>query len=313
MHFEISERFTSISDETRIRNFLWNSFSKISSNITDTSPSFTVMQVNPTFGSINRKDETIISVSKREGDILLVASVNYKPSVAFWIIFIISLFSTIGWLIPLVFYFYQKKTVREAIQEVFSRTKNEFHGSNSPVTTTENFTTQLEKLVALKEKGGLTQEEFQAQKEKLIQDHQENPREEKIQQQNPEASVRQAPAKGNGFRKFLGIVGGAVAILLLFSLCTGEDPVNQMLDEMETTVIAMEKLIKQLEQGKISAIEFELRGEELALDIMEIVEKIEYIDDSDLSPKQQEQFIELVLRLEAAGNNTAVRMLQYYY
>lgn len=86
-----------------------------------------------------------------------------------------------------------------------------------------------------------------------------------------------------------------------------------MLDEMETTVIAMEKLIKQLEQGKISAIEFELRGEELALDIMEIVEKIEYIDESDLSPKQQEQFIELVLRLEAAGNNTAVRMLQYYY
>lgn len=147
MHFEISERFTSISDETRIRNFLWNSFSKISSNITDTPPSFTVIQVNPTFGSINRKDETIISVSKREGDILLVASVNYKPSVAFWIIFIISLFSTIGWLIPLVFYFYQKKTVREAIQEVFSRTKNEFHGSNSPVTTTENFTTQLEKLV----------------------------------------------------------------------------------------------------------------------------------------------------------------------
>lgn len=211
------------------------------------------------------------------------------------------------------FLFLSEKDSQRSHSRSFFPHKNEFHGSNSPVTTTENFTTQLEKLVALKEKGGLTQEEFQAQKEKLIQDHQENPREEKIQQQNPEASVRQAPAKGNGFRKFLGIVGGAVAILLLFSLCTGEDPVNQMLDEMEITVIAMEKLIKQLEQGKISAIEFELRGEELALDIMEIVEKIEYIDDSDLSPKQQEQFIELVLRLEAAGNNTAVRMLQYYY
>ena len=75
----------------------------------------------------------------------------------------------------------------------------------------------------------------------------------------------------------------------------------------------MEKLVKQLEQGKISAIEFDLRGEELALEIMKIVEKIEYIDDSDLSSKQQEQLIELGLRLEAAGNNTAVRMLQYYY
>lgn len=182
MTFEISERFTSASTEQEVLGFLKNAFQKVSEGIIDNDSTFTAKQLNATFGSINRADETTISVSRRDSDLLVVASVNYKPSIAFWIIFIICLFSTVGWLIPLVFYFYQKKTVREAVEEVFARTRNEFSGSRQanptppPIQDTtsqqqpggQGVAEQLERLGALVEKGLLSKEEFDAQKKKLL-------------------------------------------------------------------------------------------------------------------------------------------------
>lgn len=181
MTFEMSERFVSTSSEQEVLAFLRDAFQKVSEGIIDNGNTFTAKQLNATFGSINRADETTISVSRRETDLLVVASVKYIPSVAFWIIFIISLFSTVGWLIPLVFYFYQKKTVREAVEEVFARTRNEFSGSRkegqAPQTIQhtpaqqqvgQEVTDQLERLAALMEKGILSQEEFEAQKKKLL-------------------------------------------------------------------------------------------------------------------------------------------------
>lgn len=181
MTFEISERFASTATEQQVLAFLKESFQKVSEGIVDNGNSITAKQINATFGSINRSDETTVSVSRREVDLLMVASVNYKPSMAFWIIFIICLFSTVGWLIPLVFYFYQKKTVREAVEEVFARTRNEFSKSTTSSTTAaqtqqplpqpamqEDTMAQLERLGALMEKGLLSKEEFDAQKKKLL-------------------------------------------------------------------------------------------------------------------------------------------------
>jgi len=82
----------------------------------------------------------------------------------------------------LVFYFYQKKTVREAVEEVFARTRNEFSGSRQanptppPIQDTtsqqqsggQGVAEQLERLGALVEKGLLSKEEFDAQKKKLL-------------------------------------------------------------------------------------------------------------------------------------------------
>lgn len=182
MTFEISERFFSGAPDQQVLGFLKDSFQKVSEGIVDNGASFTAKQLNATFGSINRADETTVSVSRRDSDLLVVASVNYKPSIAFWIIFIICLFSTVGWLIPLVFYFYQKKTVRDAVEEVFARTRNEFSGSREaasvppPIQDTawqqqaggQEVAGQLERLGALVEKGLLSKEEFEAQKKKLL-------------------------------------------------------------------------------------------------------------------------------------------------
>lgn len=182
MTFEISERFASAATEQEVLGFLKNAFQKVSEGIIDNDSTFTAKQLNATFGSINRADETTISVSRREADLLMVASVNYKPSIAFWIIFILCLFSTVGWLIPLAFYFYQKKTVREAVEEVFARTRNEFSGTRqaSPTPpplqdatsqqqmTGQGVTEQLERLSSLVEKGLLSKEEFEVQKKRLL-------------------------------------------------------------------------------------------------------------------------------------------------
>ncbi len=181
MTFEVSERFVSTATEQEVAGFLKDAFQKVSEGVVDNGSTFTAKQLNATFGSINRDDETTVSVSRRDSDLLVVASVNYRPSIAFWIIFIICLFSTVGWLIPLAFYFYQKKTVREAVEEVFARTRNEFSGSRqtspSPASIqdtisqqqqTQGVADQLERLGALVEKGLLSKEEFDIQKKKLL-------------------------------------------------------------------------------------------------------------------------------------------------
>lgn len=63
--------------------------------------------------------------------------------------------------------------MKNGIEEILSRVENEFRGSNlNPATVKSNFskdaTTQLEKLASLKEKGILSDEEFAAQKTKIL-------------------------------------------------------------------------------------------------------------------------------------------------
>src|SRR5208283_2462645 len=99
------------------------------------------------------------------------ARVHYRPSVVFWIFFIIGIFLwLVGWLVPVGIYYFQKKTVQEGIQEVFTRVKNEFMSSREqkPNKQSQSDLDQLEKLAALKEKGVITEDEFQAKKKELL-------------------------------------------------------------------------------------------------------------------------------------------------
>ena len=84
-----------------------------------------VKYIQASFGSINRNDITTIELKKGDSGYLLVADVCYRPSVAFWIIFILTIFSAIGWLIPIAFYLMQKNTVKDAIRDAFKRVRDE--------------------------------------------------------------------------------------------------------------------------------------------------------------------------------------------
>jgi hypothetical protein len=173
MRFEISDRLSSQSSTSDIYAALNKQFRKISAKVVEGQGEFKATAIEASFGSINRKDETVVSIKTVEGGYLLVADVWYRPSLAFWIILAITLFSWVGWLIPIGFYLYQKKTVSKAIRACFERIKNEFEHTTSspPAARGESFERALERLGQLKEKGLLSDEEFKQRKTLLL--HQE--------------------------------------------------------------------------------------------------------------------------------------------
>lgn len=170
MKFEVSERIITNAEKEKLLNGLEEQFKKVSQKVIRTGDSITVKLIEASFGSINRSDTTTIDLKETEDGFLVLANVNYRPSIAFWIILILTLFTWVFWLIPIVFYLIQKKTVQAGIKDVFDRINNEFMSSgvkNSKKKDQSNLE-QLEKLAALKEKGAVTEDEFQTKKKELL-------------------------------------------------------------------------------------------------------------------------------------------------
>lgn len=175
MNFDITRRFKANASQNDIAQFLESSFRRTAQTVWNNDRgTLNVESINATFGSINRKDTTTVEIKEKDGDTLLVANVNYNPSGWFWCFFVAGLFTTICWLIPVIFYFYQKNTVKTAIEEIFNRTEAEFRNSNNTATKSkatislDDAAEKIEKLASLVEKGLLTKEEFAAQKAKLL-------------------------------------------------------------------------------------------------------------------------------------------------
>ena len=170
MKFEVSERINSIDSKKNILNSLENQFKKISSTSKIQGDILEVTLIEGSFGSINRSDKSIIKIINDDYGYLLIAEVTYIPSFAFWIIFIISLFSYVFWLIPVIFYLTQKKTVREGIESVFIRVKNEFQSDrkSDDFSKQNNYLDELEKLDSLRKNGIITEEEFQLKKKSIL-------------------------------------------------------------------------------------------------------------------------------------------------
>lgn len=129
MKFEVSERIRTHTTEEELLQALEPQFKKISENAQRSGRTIIAKSIEASIGSINRNDTTTISLRRLDDGWLVIADVHYRPSVAFWIILVITLFTYIFWLVPLVFYLLQKTTVRTAIEECFQRVKNEFDQS----------------------------------------------------------------------------------------------------------------------------------------------------------------------------------------
>lgn len=85
MNFDLSRRFQTNSSTEEILKFLEESFRKSAETVVKNGETLTVESVNATFGSINRDDKTIVVVKSKYEETLIVASVEYKPSIWFWI------------------------------------------------------------------------------------------------------------------------------------------------------------------------------------------------------------------------------------
>jgi hypothetical protein len=84
---------------------------------------FRVSRISETFGSINRSASGDVVVLKRKGGYLLRAGIEYTTSWEFWVLIILLLTTSIGWLLPVGFYLYHKKTVRKGIEQAFEEVR----------------------------------------------------------------------------------------------------------------------------------------------------------------------------------------------
>jgi len=169
MKYEVSERIRTPKSEEELLELLESKFKKVSESVQRSGQKIVAKSIDASFGSINRKDETIVSLRKQDDGWLIVADVNYRPSVAFWIILIVTIFTYVFWLIPITFYLLQKKTVKEGIEECFQHVKNELHQpTGETIQSSGGSMGDLEKLAALKERGLVTEDEFEAKKKQIL-------------------------------------------------------------------------------------------------------------------------------------------------
>lgn len=171
MRFEVSERLRTERSPEEVLAFLEEQFRKVAESVHTHGAVLEVEDIEATFGSINRNDTTMVSVKPHADGMVLVAEVNYRPSIAFWIILAITLFTYVFWLIPVAFYLMQKVTVRDAIANCFRRAQNEFGvagGAAEAQPTGNGALDELEKLAQLRDRGIVTEEEFAAKKKLLL-------------------------------------------------------------------------------------------------------------------------------------------------
>ncbi len=100
----------------------------------------------------------------------MVADVNYRPALFFYLVFGCLFFTYIFWVIPVGLYVQQKKTVRSALEDIFKRVKDEFDvgSAQSPVGAQSGVIGFLEKLGQLRAAGILTEGEFSQKKAELL-------------------------------------------------------------------------------------------------------------------------------------------------
>ncbi len=165
MRFEISQTFRTNRPKQEVVSFLEGQLRRVSRRVTRSGDTVTAKSIEASFGSINRADSSVFSVREKETSLICIADVNYRPSFVFWVLLLVLLFTWVLWLIPIVFYLVQKKTVRSAIADVFARVKDEFE---SDYTSRSNSINSLEKLAILKEKGVLTDAEFDREKQAIL-------------------------------------------------------------------------------------------------------------------------------------------------
>lgn len=170
MRFEVSETITTGANKEIVYKTLYTQFKKASESVGKYEGYFIAKKIEGSFGSINRNDKSVVTIKEKNNGYLLVADVNYIPSFLFWVFLILLLFTYIGWVLPIIFYLYQKNTVRDGIQNIFMRVKNEFQdiGNKETSVNKPDSLEQLEKLYSLKEKGIITEDEYQLKKSEYL-------------------------------------------------------------------------------------------------------------------------------------------------
>lgn len=171
MRFEVSERIVTTTPAEEIEAFLEAHLKKIADKVWWDDRELKAKGIEASFGSINRTDDTSIHVQNSRGAYLLVSETHYRPSFVFWLFFIAALFTYVGWIIPIVFYFHQRGSVKSAIESLMTRVRHEFEHSGTAGLLNDaspDYIDKLQSIAQLHERGFLTDDEFEREKRKLL-------------------------------------------------------------------------------------------------------------------------------------------------
>lgn len=179
MKFESSQKLTSNAPVSAIADVLEQQFGKVATSVERVGDDLVVKDIQATFGSINRTDTTRCTIRTTNGRYLIVAETTYSPTLWFWIFFVCGiLFSFIGTVIPLGFYFWNKKIVKDTIADVLQRVEHELDSGQRPAAAAQPSPThpasgddaasQLARFGQMLREGLITKEEFEQTKRRLL-------------------------------------------------------------------------------------------------------------------------------------------------
>lgn len=174
MKFQITDRINTNATASQLLDALEQQFKPKSESVSRVGDLLRANGIEASFGSINRSDKTEITVRPADGGFLMSADVKYSPSVWFWVILVLTLFTYVFWLIPIAFYLMQKKTVKEGIEDCFRNTINQLSSAGTAnaniaaAPSQQSSIADLERLGGLLQQGLITQAEFDSHKAKLF-------------------------------------------------------------------------------------------------------------------------------------------------
>ncbi len=171
MKFATTQLIKTAAGAEQLLDALSEAFSPISESVERGRSSVVAKQIENTFGSINRDDQTTLTLRQKSNGWLITAETEYKPSKWFWIILVITLFTWIGWLIPLGMYLYHKTLVKGGVENALRKVNDELEEDEveqttfSPKNTAVN---EVQQLASLLQQGLITQKDFEAAKRKAL-------------------------------------------------------------------------------------------------------------------------------------------------
>lgn len=124
MKFEVSERVKTRKTQPEMLDVLEEQFKKVAERVQREGQGIVVESVEAGFVAV-RADRTIVRVIQKENGCLCVAEVNYRPSGWFWIEIFCLLFTGVLWIAPIISFAVQKGKVKEAVQNVLKRVRDE--------------------------------------------------------------------------------------------------------------------------------------------------------------------------------------------
>ena len=166
MKFVLTETIKSDQSDAILES-LEQQFKMVSESTTRNGNVIVATSIQASFGSINRSDDTNVSIKNTKNGLLIVAEVDYRPSFAFWIFFVLTLFSWVLWIVPVFFYLNQKSTVKECIKDVFKTVKDEHEQADFLLKKNDNIL-DIQRYAELRDKGHITEDEFQKKKKELL-------------------------------------------------------------------------------------------------------------------------------------------------